>query len=412
MYKKIPGTRDVLPEEAIWWQKTENLSRSIFALYNYQEVRPPLLEDAGLFNRSLGENTEIVQKQMFLVKNNVDLYALRPEGTASVVRAYIENNCDKTCGLVKWYYLGPMFRLERPQKGRLRQFHHIGCEVIGSSCADLDVEVIALADDLLKGYGISGYETEINTLGCPEDKGKLIELLRVRLGDKLSRLCEDCQRRFTTNPLRILDCKNDDCSAVIAGLDINNQHLCDDCKTHFKQVTAGLDALGVSYEVLPRLVRGLDYYNRTVFEIKHSSLGSQDALGAGGRYNNLVKQLGGPDIGAIGFALGVERLLLVSGQTQKKTPNKLAYIIPLGENARSYSLKLLASLRKAGICCDTDYENRSLKGAMRRANDLAARFVLIIGDDELKNAEITLKDMESGEQRVVKQDSIKAILTT
>ena len=305
MFKKISGTKDVLAEEACHWQALEQISRKIFHLYNYHEILPPLIEEAALFDRSLGKATEIVRKQMFLVKSGKEVYALRPEGTASVVRAYLENNLDKTTGFSKLYYIGPMFRFERPQKGRFRKFHHIGCEVIGSTDPGVDVEVIALADNLLKGFGINGYTIKLNSLGCASDRKEMAEYLRKALKDKLPKLCTECNVRLKNNVLRILDCKNQGCIDVVEKLDIQEKHLCPDCQDHFARVRSGLDILKVDYQVLPYLVRGLDYYTRTVFEISHPALGSQDALGAGGRYDNLVKELGGPSLGAMGFAFGV-----------------------------------------------------------------------------------------------------------
>ncbi|MFH0935944.1 MAG: histidine--tRNA ligase [Candidatus Omnitrophota bacterium] len=410
MQKKVPGTRDILPEEALFWQELEKISRDIFTLYNYKEIRTPLIEGASLFNRSLGESTEIVQKQMFLIKNKEELYALRPEGTASIVRAYIENNLDKTARFRKFYYFGPMFRLERPQRGRLRQFHHIGCEAIGSLDPDLDVEVIALADSLLKAFSVKDYKIKINSLGSLKDKKELIALLNKKLKSKLSALCADCKTRFKKNILRILDCKNDNCLKVISGLEIDDSYLCSQSREHFSRVKAGLDALSINYEVTPYLVRGLDYYTHTVFEIVHKDLGAQDALGAGGRYDNLVKELGGPEAGAIGFAFGVERLLIAQGLRGAFGVKSLIYLIGLGEQAKQYCRVLLDELRSNKISCDTDYENKSLKGAMRQANDLQVRFVLIIGDDELKKGIITLKDMHSSTQEEVKKEELMRLL--
>ncbi|MFH0763090.1 MAG: histidine--tRNA ligase [Candidatus Omnitrophota bacterium] len=406
MQKRVPGTRDVLPEEALDWQELEEASREIFSLYNYKEIRTPLIENASLFNRSLGEGTEIVQKQMFLVKNKEELYALRPEGTASIVRAYIENSLDKTAKFRKFYYFGPMFRLERPQKGRLRQFHHIGCEAVGSASADLDVEVIALAEGLLKAFAIKDYKIKINSLGSSSDKKELIALLSKRLKSQLSNLCADCKVRFKNNILRILDCKNDACIKITSGLDITDSYLCPQSREHFSRVKEGLTALKINYEVAPYLVRGLDYYTHTVFEIVHKELGAQDALGAGGRYDNLVKELGGPDLGAIGFAFGVERLLLVRNPQPTAHKKDLFYLITLGEEAKIEGLKLLEELRREGISCDADYESKSLKGAMRAANDLNAGKVLIIGENELNKGTVTLKDMASGEQREITRKDI------
>ncbi len=403
MFKRVSGTKDILPGQVGQWQDIEATSRKIFSIHNYQEIRPPLIEEAALFNRSLGEATEIVQKQMFVIKRDEDLYALRPEGTASVVRAYIENNIDKTNGFSKFYYMGPMFRAERPQKGRLRQFHHIGVEAIGSVEPEIDIEVISLADSLLKAYSVEGYEILVNSLGCMNDKNNLALFLRENLKDKISRLCPDCQSRFDKNVFRILDCKNDSCQDIVNEINLGNTHLCPDCSVHFEKVKAGLDLLGVNYRVSPKLVRGLDYYTRTVFEFKHSQLGpQQDALGAGGRYDGLVKELGGPEVGAIGFAFGVERLLLVTSLQSPVSSKKLVYLISLGERAGFEGIKLLRELRAAGISAETDYEKKSLKGSMRKANDLGARFVLILGDDELKENSVMLKDMlDSSQEKVI-----------
>jgi histidyl-tRNA synthetase len=405
MFNRVPGTKDILPDQVRWWQDIERTSRKILSIHNYQEIRPPLIEDAALFTRSLGESTEIVQKQMFIIKREEDQYALRPEGTASIVRAYIENNLDKTGSFVKFYYMGPMFRAERPQKGRLRQFHHIGVEAIGSQEPEIDVEVIALADTLLKAYSIRGYRILVNSLGCSNDKKELTRVLRENLKSKLQDLCEDCQVRFDKNVFRILDCKNESCQKIVGQINTGHSCLCPDCRAHFQKVQAGLDSLKIDYQVDPKLVRGLDYYTRTVFEFKHDQLGpQQDALGAGGRYDGLVQELGGPQTPAIGFAFGVERLLLASQEAQQQNVCKnqeMVYLVTLGETARQHGVKILAQLRGQGICADTDYENRSLKAAMRKANDLAARFVLILGDDELKEKTIMLKDMAASTQEKI-----------
>jgi len=406
MYKKVAGTKDILPDECFYWQRIEQLSRDVFFVYNFKEIRTPIIEDASLFTRSLGDTAEIVQKQMFLINNKEDIYAMRPEGTAAIVRSYIENNLDKTTGFAKLYYLGPMFRLERPQKGRLRQFHHIGCEVIGLTGPDIDVEVISLADTLLKAFSITGYQIKINSLGCGKDKKELSAVLKKGLEPKVSQLCEDCQDRFNRNVLRILDCKNETCQRIVEELDIGDKYLCPDCKDHFVKVRDGLDALGVQYEVSPYLVRGLDYYTRTVFEIKHCGLGAQDAIGAGGRYDNLVGQLGGPELGSIGFAFGVERLMLVSGHKSPVDGSKLVYVISLGDEAKKLNLKLISDIRKAGIPCDTDYENKSLKASMRKANDIKAKFVLIIGDNELKQGVVSIKNMADSTQKEVSVNNL------
>lgn len=407
MFNRIPGTKDILPAEISSWQTLESTARSVFTDYNYLEIRTPVIENASLFNRTLGPATEIVQKQMFLIHNQEDIYALRPEGTASIVRSYLENSLDKTAGFVKLYYIGPMFRFERPQKGRLRQFHHIGAEAIGSLSASLDVEIISLADRILKNCKISGYRIRLNSLGCPKDKQAFSQGLKNALQQQLPKLCPDCQNRSKHNVLRILDCKNEACREILKTLELQQEYLCPDCQNHFAAVKAGLSSLGIAFELDYRLVRGLDYYNQTVFEISHSGLGSQDALGAGGRYNNLVQELGGPQLGAIGFAFGVERVLLAAdkglGQAAAK---KLAYLIPLGASAQSAGLKILDTLRKSGIRADMDYANKSLKGAMRSANDAQAEFVLILGEDELRKNTIAVKDMKNSTQKEVNLDNL------
>ncbi|MFA6349836.1 MAG: histidine--tRNA ligase [Candidatus Omnitrophota bacterium] len=406
MFKRVTGTKDILAGEVSTWQRIEEIARNTFPLYNYKEIRPPLIEEAALFNRSLGEEAEVVKKQMFLIQREHDTFALRPEATASVVRAYIENSLDKTEGFTKFYYMGPMFRAERPQKGRLRQFHHIGCEAIGSTDAQLDVEIISVADKLLENVSVSGYKIRLNSLGCLEDKKKLTQILKKKLEDKTDKLCQDCQVRFSNNILRILDCKNESCKEIVAKMDIGQKHLCVDCQGHFTRVTTGLDLLGVEYTIDDHLVRGLDYYTRTVFEISHEGLGAQDAIGAGGRYDNLVKDLGGPDAPAVGFAFGVERVLLAAKPEPQGANSNLVFIVPLGDAARQESMIILNELRQQGIRADTDYLNRSLKGAMRQADSLGVKFVVIMGDNELKSKTFTLKNMSTGEQKELNKASL------
>ena len=406
MFKSVRGTKDILPPDTSTWQEIENTARCVFSCYGFSEIRTPIIEESGLFNRSLGSSTEIIQKQMFQIQRDDDALALRPEATAAVVRSYIENDLDKKSGFTKFYYIGPMFRAERPQKGRLRQFHHIGVEAIGSVSPYLDIEVISLAGRLLQEMGITGSKIKINSLGCVEDKKNLAISLRFKLNDKLDKLCEDCRERFKNNVFRILDCKNESCRAIVESLDLQNDYLCNDCKEHFLKVKSGLDALGVDCEVVPYLVRGLDYYTRTVFEITHSSLGSHDALGAGGRYDNLVSELGGPQLGAMGFALGQERLLLARPQSAQAGAGSLCFVVTLGETAKQEAVLLLDNMRKCGICCDTDYEDKSLKAQMRQANNLGAPLVLIIGEDELKKRVVVIKDMKTSTQEEIASDKI------
>jgi len=406
MLKRISGTKDILPADVFWWQEVERISREIFSLYNYQEIRTPLIEEAYLFNRSLGSSTEIVQKQMFLIKRPPDTYALRPEGTASIVRAYLENGLHKKRSFVKFYYLGPMFRGERPQKGRLRQFHHLGVEAIGSANPAVDLEIIMLADNLLKAFSIQDYKIKLNSLGCLKDKTVFKEKLQQALKGKVGDLCLDCQIRFKQNILRILDCKKPSCIQIVKTLKIEGEYLCPECNNHFQEIKNGLSHLKINYEISPYLVRGLDYYTRTVFEIVHPGLGSQDALGAGGRYDHLIRELGGPDTPAVGFAFGIERLQLVSNLAVNTNSKNLVYLISLGEAAKKVCLEILDNLRKAKIPADMNYQDKSLKGALRLANDLGARYVLLIGEDEINKGVVTLKDMRSGQQKEVKQKEI------
>jgi len=402
MFKIPRGLKDILPEEILSRKRLEEKAREIFSLYGYKEIQTPILEDLGLFNRSLGETSEVVEKQLFLIRRKRENFALRPEGTAPVIRSYLEHRLFKREKFIKFYYIGPMFRAERPQKGRLRQFYHIGTEVIGSDSPLIDCEVISLCDRFLREMDMRDYEIKINSLGCIDDKNKFALILKNRLKDKESFLCQDCRRRLVSNILRILDCKNQNCKKIVKDLNLRDEHLCSKCNLHFKKVKGLLDRLKIRYSVIPSLVRGLDYYTRTVFEITHGDLGSQDAVCAGGRYDNLIKDLGGPDIPAIGFAFGMERLLLVQNSKFKVQSSKIpVYIATLGEKAKEEGFILLDTLRKEGLSSEIDYEDRSLKGQMRRAQDLGTRFVILIGEDELKEDRISLKDMQTGEQKKI-----------
>lgn len=413
MIRRVRGTQDILPQDSYSWQEVEEVARRIFSLYDYQEIRTPILEEASLFNRSLGDATEIIQKQMFQIQREMDDLVLRPEGTASVVRAYLENNLDKSKREAKFYYIGPMFRAERPQKGRLRQFHHLGIEAIGSLSPQLDIEVISLADRLLRELGITKYEVYLNSLGCSDDKTRLANELHKKLKNKLSSLCVDCKNRFKHNVFRILDCKNSSCQKVVSGLDLEQDYLCSDCRDHFKKVIKGLDSINISYQLSPTLVRGLDYYTRTVFEIRHSRLGAQDALGAGGRYDNLIELLAGAySCSAIGFAFGIERILLAMDRKPQPPSKELVYIITLGKEADKKGAQVLNDLRANNIFSDMNYTQRSLKGKMRQANDVSAQYCIIIGEDELKKAVVTLRNMESGEQNEIpEKDLLNQLIT-
>lgn len=407
LFKSPRGTKDILPPEIILWQQVEQKARDVFSLYGFDEIRTPVLEESKLFSRSLGDLTDIVQKQMFVIKKETDTFVLRPEATASIIRSYVENTLYNFNSVAKFYYIGPMFRAERPQKGRLRQFHHIGCEAIGSNAAALDAETISLAVRLLKEFGISGFEIVINSLGCLNDKKKFALELRALLEKHKKSFCQDCQERMAKNVFRVLDCKNAPCKSIVLSLNLRGAHICDDCSKHFQEVKDALGLFGVTYQVDHLLVRGLDYYTRTVFEITHSGLGAQDALGAGGRYDNLVEELGGPNRGAVGFALGVERLLLAMGEGVKAQVKPIdCYIIPLGKAALRICVGILKGLREAGVSADMDYLEGSLKASLRRADKTAARFCLIVGDNELAKGSGILKNMRESVQEEISLDKL------
>ena len=403
LFKSPRGTKDILPEETPHWETIEAKAKNVFAVFGFPEIRTPLFEEAKLFSRSLGDFTDIVQKQMFLIKKESDTFVLRPEATASIVRAYIEHDLYNVNNISKFYYIGPMFRAERPQKGRLRQFHHIGAEVIGSLNPYLDAEIIFLAQRLLVSFGISGFVITINTLGCAQDKKKLAGYLKEKLQPHKKLFCQDCRLRLDKNVFRVLDCKNKQCQDIISSLSLCEEHICDECRKHFAQVREGLDILKVPYKVNPLMVRGLDYYTKTVFEITHADLGSQDALGAGGRYDYLVEELGGPARGAVGFALGVERLLLVDKEKAQEEVKPIldCYCVPLGEAALKKFLSISMELRDAGIRSDLDYLEGSLKAKLRRADKTHAKYCLVIGDNELAKGVALLKNMTQSTQEEV-----------
>jgi len=407
MFAVPRGTSDILPDVFPLWETLETKARKICKSYGYREIRTPVYEDINLFKRSLGQTSDVVNKQLLeLVSGKEDEgYALRPEGTASVVRSYIENSFDGRESLSKFFYLGPMFRGERPQKGRLRQFHQIGVEAIGpnSTSPFLDAELIALAMHLLQELGVKGLRLKINSLGSKEDKAAISTWLRAELGQHKSELCEDCQARFERNVFRVLDCKKEACRKIV-NLIVKNLPLSAESQLYFDQVCAALTSAGVVFEVAPHLVRGLDYYTHTVFEISADGLGSQDAVGAGGRYNGLVHEIGGNqkiDYGAIGFALGIERILLASGQELTVASGPDAFVIAMKEEYQSQAFLLLQQLRFAGISADMSFVASSMKSQMGKANKANARFALILGEDEIKNQTVALKNMQASTQEIV-----------
>ena len=404
IYKSVRGTTDFSPQQAAAFNSITAKARELLRSFSYEEIILPLLEEEGLFVRSVGATSDIAEKQLFRIADK-DGICLRPEGTAQVVRYFLENSLHRQGDFYKFFYIGPMFRGERPQKGRLRQFHHIGCEALGGLSPYLDAETIILAARLLSAIGLNTYEIKLNTLGCAEDKEKFALGLKGKLQEKRSSLCEDCRRRLDKNPLRILDCKNRDCKSIVAGLPSIDEALCPACNENFTKVLKILDEAKIKYLRDKNLVRGLDYYTNTVFEITSSALGAQDAVGAGGRYNRLVENLGGPQIPAVGFALGIERLLIALGE-KTVTSDFNVFVAPLNDTLRDFAFSLTMKLREAGINADTDYCFKSLKSQFRLAQRKGARLVVVVGEDEMKDNCVMVKDMLKGEQSKVSVDKL------
>ena len=418
------GTADIFGVESLRWSFVEQKAREIFQNYNYKEIRTPMFEDVNLFARSMGKTSDVVQKQMLTLEKNTregetgeskNTFALRPEGTASVVRSYIENSIDRKESLSKLFYIGAMFRGERPQKGRLRQFNQIGVEAIGpnSQNAYLDAEVISLSMNLLKSFGVKDAVLKINSLGSPEDKENFANALRKQLKSKQSCLCENCKQRFDRNIFRVLDCKNRDCKKEVEALKIKGNYLSEESQKYYKDVKKALENIGVSYQETPDLVRGLDYYTGIVFEITSKSLGSQDALGAGGRYNGLVEQLGGSKAtDAVGFSLGVERILLAFQEESQDEAGADVCLVALDDNAFGKAFGILNDLRASGIKSDIVYRTSSVKAQMRVANKTGAKYVLILGQDEMNKGIIALKNMEIGEQEEIELEKVVEFISS
>ena len=389
----------------------ETAARNIFRAYNYHEIRTPIFEETQLFARGVGEETDIVTKEMYTFTDRDDSsLTLRPENTASVIRAFIEHRLDQRPGVQKLYYLGPMFRRERPQKGRYRQFYQIGAEAIGSESPIVDAEVIAMVIDVLKSVGLEGFQLLINSVGDANCRPQYVARLREELRAVAPRMCGDCQRRAETNPLRVLDCKIEADQPIIESLPHITDCLCDACRAHFDAVKQYLADLGIPYEVRPRLVRGLDYYMRTTFEVVHGALGAQNSVLGGGRYDGLAESLGSKvHAPGIGFSIGEDRLVMsVEGG---RTPDPLDLLIaPLGEAAVRHAAVLAHDLRRAGI--SVELAEGRLKRAMELANKLGARFTLILGEDELAESRYTLKNMSTGDQQPVTRDELAGKLLT
>jgi histidyl-tRNA synthetase len=414
MIKAVKGTRDILPPSSQVWNDVEAITRELFRTFNYQEIRTPIIEETALFARGVGQDTDIVSKEMYTFEDrDGSSITLRPEATASVMRAYIEHRLDQVPGLQKLYYIGPMFRRERPQKGRYRQFYQIGAEAIGSESPAVDAEIIELVVELLRRVGLTDFQLYLNSVGDANCRPQYVALLREKLRDVAPTMCSDCQRRAETNPLRVLDCKVPADQPIIETLPSIQDHLCEPCRTHFNAVRAHLENRGIPYEVRPRMVRGLDYYMRTTFEIVHGGLGAQNAVLGGGRYDGLAESLGSKvSAPGIGFSIGEDRLVMSVEQEHPDghKPVLDLYIAPIGAAAELHCARLAQDLRSAGRSVELGLDAK-VKRSMELANKLGARFVLLVGDNEMAAGQYTLKNMLSGEQETVGRDQLIARIT-
>ncbi|HEY8449629.1 MAG TPA: histidine--tRNA ligase [Bacillota bacterium] len=400
------GTNDILPDEAAQWQALERTIREVCRDFGYGEIRTPIFEHTELFARTAGEATDVVRKEMYTFLDRGDRsLTLRPEGTAAVVRAYLEHHLHARPQPVKLYYLStPMFRYERPQAGRYRQHHQFGAEALGSADPALDAELITLPIELLRRLGLTGLAVKLNSIGCPVCRPGYLRALKAYFSPHLEALCADCRHRYELNPLRLLDCKVEGCRALRRDAPRILEHLCAECADHFRRLRGYLEALGIDYELEPTLVRGFDYYTKTVFEVVYGGLGAQDAVCGGGRYDGLVEALGGEPTPAIGFGLGMERLLLTlraAGAEPPPPPPLAVFVASAGEETRRQAIELVYALRRRGVAADTDYGGRSLRSQMRFADRYPARFVAILGERELAAGEIPVRDMRSGEQQTL-----------
>ena len=404
------GTKDILPDTVGQWTYVEEKIRDLCARYGYKEIRTPMFEHTELFHRGIGEGTDVVDKEMYTFTDRGDRsITLRPENTASAVRAYLQNKLYGDSSLTKLFYIGSMFRYDRPQAGRMREFHQFGVEALGESNPAVDAEIIMLAMDLLGGLGLKDLKLSLNSVGCPKCRPVYRKVLQDFFRDKLEDLCDDCKDRFERSPMRILDCKADADKPYMADAPKITDCLCEECQDHFHKVQHFLTEAGVEFELDARLVRGLDYYTKTAFEIKYPPLGAQSAVAGGGRYDGLIEEIGGNPTPAVGFATGLERVLLAL-EKQNLLPEMDtqtdAFVVALGEEAQGAAFKLLTKLRQAGLKAGMDYAGRSMKAQMKQANKANARFALIIGEDEVKEACVQLKDMEKSEQEKVSFDNI------
>ena len=410
--RKPRGTQDIFSPEVETWVKIESTARRVAARYGYREIRVPTFEELGLYSRGVGETTDVVQKEMYVFKDREERsFALRPEGTAGVVRAIIENGkCSDTMPM-KLFYLINCFRYEKPQAGRSREFFQFGTEMFGAADASADFTVISLAASLIRELGIKNTSLHINSIGCPNCRPAYRENLVAYLKAHESELCETCRDRMEQNPLRVLDCKIDGCKKVAEGAPRTVDNLCGDCRAHLEKLEASLKAAGVEYEIDPHIVRGLDYYTRTVFEFIADGIGAQSTICGGGRYDGLVKELGGPELPAVGFALGISRLILAmeaSGVAAPEVEAPVLYVAPMGDAAQREALRITEELRAAGVYAECDVAGRGLKAQMKYADKIGAKYTLIIGDDELAAGKAQLRSMADSEQTEIALADVSA----
>ena len=410
------GTKDILPDQIAGWLLLENKIRELCGLYGYEEIRTPTFEHTELFQRGIGEGTDVVDKEMYTFTDRGDRsITLRPENTASVVRAYLQNKLYANAGLVKLFYVGSMFRYDRPQAGRLREFHQFGVEALGEKNPAVDAEIILLAWEFLRGLGLTDLKLKLNTVGCPACRPIYRQKLTEYFTECADELCGDCRRRLTKNPLRILDCKVDGLKDFMDDAPKIETCLCDECREHFSGVKNFLTAAGVEFTIDNRLVRGLDYYTKTAFEIQYAPLGAQSAVAGGGRYDGLIREIGGDSTPAVGFAAGLERILLaleLQGISPAPTKKITAFVVAGGEAAQVYAFKLLTDLRRQNISTAMDFGRKSLKAQMKQAAKSGAKFALIVGEDEVANSTVTVKNLETSAQESIPVAAVSDKITS
>ncbi|GBE36351.1 histidine--tRNA ligase [bacterium BMS3Bbin07] len=407
-YRAIKGVQDILPPDVYLWQEVEAMARQVFSPFGYREIRTPVMEFTEVFTRSIGETTDIVEKEMYTFNDRAGRsITLRPEGTAPVVRAYVENHLYSLPSPQKYYYIGPMFRYERPQKGRFRQFHQIGVEAFGEEDPRMDAEVLDMLRCFLERVGVDNLRFEINSIGCDECRPVYRRALVDFLTSRIDSLCSDCKRRYEVNPLRVLDCKVKGCEEIKIKAPGITDYLCSGCREHFDSLLGYLELLKIPFSVNPAMVRGLDYYTRTTFEVTSESLGAQSAVAAGGRYDKLIEEFGGPAVPGIGFAIGMERLAtLIKDRHGIVEPVPAVYFAAIGDEAEKAAYKLASEMRTRGIWVELDYSGASLKSRFRKADRLKATYVFILGEDELSRGHIRYKRLSDGEQGEINKDDV------